>query len=130
MRFFAVATLFAIGAVASTETVQIKDATIRDNGDIQSASFTIQPANVKCESTKAADFTADSAILCGDSAYRFELKDGSNGKYALTIHKQTGVAVGLSGTTEFGVVAHAGGAGANDMVVQPAGDVSVTIKSS
>ncbi|KAL1627539.1 hypothetical protein SLS56_006363 [Neofusicoccum ribis] len=130
MRFFA-ATAALVGlAAAYSETVQIKDLSVRDTSDaIQSATFTIQPDGVQCSATSAADLASDVAVVCGESAYRFELRDGSNGHYALTIYKQTAPGAGLYGSTEIAPYCHAGGNGQDDFVCQQTGDVEVTISN-
>ncbi|EKG10566.1 hypothetical protein MPH_12424 [Macrophomina phaseolina MS6] len=96
MRFFATVAVFGAVALAS-ETVQVKEATIHYNGEAPTAAdFTIQPANVKCSSSSAADLASDVAVTCGDSPYRFELRNGGNGELAVTIHKQTAPATTIA----------------------------------
>ncbi|KAH7042749.1 hypothetical protein B0J12DRAFT_672930 [Macrophomina phaseolina] len=129
MRFFATVAVFGAVALAS-ETVQVKEATIHYNGEAPTAAdFTIQPANVKCSSSSAADLASDVAVTCGDSPYRFELRNGGNGELAVTIHKQKDDnSTGLSGTTQFLVKQAEGGNGKDDFVFAPKDDVvSVTL---
>ncbi|KKY16327.1 putative protein elicitor [Diplodia seriata] len=131
MRFFAtVATAAAVfGAAAfADETVQLKDITVRVTGsEPQAASFTAQPDNVTCSATTPDDLK--NVAVCGDSAYRFGLKNGSNGFWALTVYKQTAPAAGLSATKEIQPThCHAGGNGADDNVCDVA-DTEITLKS-
>jgi hypothetical protein len=92
MRFstLAIPSLFAVLAAASSETVTIENLSIRDNDGIQSASLTIQPANVTCSADGTA--LANYAVaLCGDSAYRFAV-NGSDSAYDLRLYKELGTA--------------------------------------
>ncbi|KAK7726293.1 hypothetical protein SLS57_003379 [Botryosphaeria dothidea] len=125
MRFFAITALFGAVAVAA-ETATVTDLSIRDNNGIQSASFKV--AGVECSSTDAAVFTNNEAVVCGESAYRFRLQ-GSNSKYDLTLYKQTGTAVGITGTTTVQPYCHAGGNGQNDFVCTQVGDITVNLSS-
>lgn len=87
MQFFVALALFGTAAVAA-ETVQIKDATFTAGAEApQTADFTIQPANVQCSSTSASEL-AD-GVACGDSKFSFQLGNGGNGEYKLTINKET-----------------------------------------
>ncbi|KAB2578667.1 putative hypersensitive response-inducing protein elicitor protein [Lasiodiplodia theobromae] len=131
MRFFAAVSaataVFGVTALAA-ETVQLKDFTVRVTGnDPAAASFKVQPDNVSCSATSVEELSADTAVVCGESAYRFELKNGSNGFWALTVHKQTAPGAGVSGTKEVQPTScHAGGNGPDDNVCDLA-DTDITL---
>jgi hypothetical protein len=94
MRFstLSVSTLLAALAAASNETVTVtvENLTIRDNDGIQSATLSLQPANVTCSANGSA-LVDYSVALCGDSAYRFAV-NGSDSVYGLRLYKELGVA--------------------------------------
>ncbi|KAH7063244.1 hypothetical protein B0J12DRAFT_723763 [Macrophomina phaseolina] len=126
MRFFAALALFGAIAAAAEETVSIKDLSIREeNGSVSWASLTIVEPDVKC-SASAADF-GDSVTVCGETKYRFGVKGSGESKFTLTIAKETGLAVGIMGSTEVQPYCHAGGNGA--IQCAQTGDISVTMRT-
>lgn len=92
MRFstLAVSAIFSALA-AAVETVSVSDLIVRNiDNSIESASFTVQPANVSCSVSDQA--AVSSAVVCGESAYRFYIEEVSLSNYNLTIYKELGPA--------------------------------------
>ncbi|KAB2569337.1 putative major allergen alt protein [Lasiodiplodia theobromae] len=128
MRFTTVAAFLgavATATAATTETVTVKDLSIRDNEGIQSASFKLAEANVEC-SDDGTELKGDGVAACGETKYRFGLT-GANSQYKLTVYKELGTAFGIMGTVDVQPYCHAGGNGANDFVCTQVSDITVTL---
>lgn len=76
------------GFVRQSETNSVEGFGLRqDNGTIESAWFTLQPANISCSATSSAEFA--STIGCSNG-YSFYLSGNGTSEYNLITYKQTG----------------------------------------
>ncbi|KAF2137035.1 uncharacterized protein K452DRAFT_291944 [Aplosporella prunicola CBS 121167] len=127
MQFFA-ATAILFAGIAAAETITVKDLSIRDNKGIQAATFTINPGNIECSATKAADIAPPKIQQCGVSHYYFNVA-GSDSKYTINFTEdlKKGPVGGEGKAENVPVVCHAGGNGPDDFVCTQVGDISVDI---
>ncbi|GME33556.1 Major allergen Alt [Neofusicoccum parvum] len=127
MRFTGILAATAFGAFATaSEEAHVRDFSLRTNNGLQSISFKLQPANLQCTSSSAAELAGTSFITCDTSKYRFSI-NGTKPEYQLTIIKEVAVAAGIQGSIKFQPQCHAGGDGVNDYVCYLANDIDLIL---
>ncbi|KAL0937218.1 uncharacterized protein CTRU02_206949 [Colletotrichum truncatum] len=119
-----VAALFGASALAApapqandaprpSENIDISNFSVRkeQDGTLVNISFNLSGDDAKdllCESANP-ELPSTEVVTCGDSKYRFTLKEGSETEFALRIYHELGLAVGFWGEGDVPAYCHAGG---------------------
>ncbi|KAF9875116.1 hypothetical protein CkaCkLH20_07382 [Colletotrichum karsti] len=120
-----VAALFGASAIAApapqatdapnpSENIEITNFSVRkqENGTLTNVNFSLtgrDATDLACVGANPA--LPSEVITCGESKYRFTLREGTESEFALRIYHELGLAVGFWGEGDVPSYCHAGGLG-------------------
>ncbi|GJC84722.1 effector protein PevD1 [Colletotrichum liriopes] len=135
-----IAALFGSSAIAApapqddasrpSENIDIADLSVRkqQNGTVTNVSFLLSgddATNLACQG--ATDVPSD-VITCGESKYRFTIRQGTETEFALRIYHELGLAFGYWGEGDVFTYCHAGGLG--DLLCNQVNPTTIVIDST
>ncbi|WQF82699.1 Putative alternaria alternata allergen 1 [Colletotrichum destructivum] len=118
-----VAALFGASAIAApapqedaprpSENIDIADLSVRkqQNGTVTNVSFLLSGDDATDLACQGNTGVPSDVITCGDSKYRFTIRQGTETEFALRIYHELGLAVGYWGEGDVFTYCHAGGLG-------------------